>query len=196
MAITAHGFPVQQVDTGQGAIGEPYAELTIEVGQTCVIHGCSTVLYYRPRKVSVSNLAPRSTQLSAVTQPEESSIHQLVKFPSPPEITIRFQMDEVGKFSEPYNISVWGPNVKTTEFFAWFGSQTGRGGVRGPPLLTFTLKDAMPDRKSHDIAILNEDDFHWMRKHILTQFEKAKLYMPGLKDFAVLVTDPWWFPPS
>ena len=43
VAITAHSFPVQQVDTGQGVIGEPYAELNIEVGQTCVIHGCSTV---------------------------------------------------------------------------------------------------------------------------------------------------------
>ena len=195
VAITAHGFPVQQVDRGQGAIGEPYAELTIGVGQACVIHGSSTVLYYKPRKASVSNLAPRPTQPRAVTQPEVSSI-QLVKFPPPPEITLRLQMDEVGKFSGPYNISAWRPNVKTTEFFAWFGSQTGRGGVRGPPLLTFTLKDAMPDRKSRDIAILNEDDFHWMRKHILTQFENAKLYIPGLKEFTVLVTDPGWYPPS
>jgi hypothetical protein len=105
-------------------------------------------------------------------------------------------MDEMGRFSGPYGISVWRPKVKTTEFFAWSGSQTGRGGVRGTPVLTFTLKDAMPYPKSCDIAILNENDFRWMRKHILTQFEKAKSYMPGLKDFAVLVTDPGWFPLS
>jgi hypothetical protein len=195
VAITAHGFPIQQVDTGQGPIGEPYAELTIEAGQTCVIHGSSTVLYYKPRKISVSDVAPRPPQPRAATQPGESSIHQEVKFPSSPEVTIRLQMDEVGRFSGPYDISVWRPKVKTTEFFAWFGSQTGRGGARGPPLLTFTLKDAMPDQKSRDIAILNEGDFRWMRKYILTQFDKAKLYMPGLKDFAVLVTDPGWFPP-
>jgi hypothetical protein len=102
-------------------------------------------------------------------------------------------MDEVGKFSAPYDFSIWTRKIKTTEFFAWFGSQTGRGGVKGPPLLTFTLQDAMPNRKYRDIAILNEDDFRWMRRHIIKQFDKAKLFMPVLKDFAVLVTDPRWF---
>ncbi|KAL5330867.1 hypothetical protein ACEPPN_000392 [Leptodophora sp. 'Broadleaf-Isolate-01'] len=32
VVITAHGFPVQQVDTGLGLTGEAYAELTIGVG--------------------------------------------------------------------------------------------------------------------------------------------------------------------
>ncbi|KAH6704121.1 hypothetical protein BKA61DRAFT_739936 [Leptodontidium sp. MPI-SDFR-AT-0119] len=192
VAITVHGFSVQQVDTGQGLIGEPYEELTIGVGQTCVIHGSSTVLYYKPRKVPASDHA-QASQPRAATQPRESSIHELIKLASsPPEIAVRLQMDGVGKFSAPYEFSVWRREIKTTEFFAWFGRQTGRGGVKGPPLLTFTLKDAMPDRKSRDIAILNEDDFRWMRKHIITQFDKAKLFMPGLKDFTVLVTDPGW----
>ncbi|PVH67435.1 hypothetical protein DL98DRAFT_600492 [Cadophora sp. DSE1049] len=57
VAITVHGFSVQQVDTGQGLRGEPYTELTIGVGETCVIHGSSTVLYYKPRKVPASDHA-------------------------------------------------------------------------------------------------------------------------------------------
>ncbi|KAL5325431.1 hypothetical protein ACEPPN_006556 [Leptodophora sp. 'Broadleaf-Isolate-01'] len=58
VVITAHGFSVQQVDTGLGLTGEAYAELTIGVGQTCVIHGNSTVLYYKPRKASASDRSP------------------------------------------------------------------------------------------------------------------------------------------
>ncbi|KAH6661761.1 hypothetical protein B0J14DRAFT_571431 [Halenospora varia] len=81
VAITVHGFPVQQVDTGQGLIGEPYAELAIGVGQTCLIHGSSTVLYYKPRKASVSDQAPRPSQPRVATQPRESSIHEVVKLP-------------------------------------------------------------------------------------------------------------------
>jgi hypothetical protein len=190
VAITAHGFPVRQVDTGQGGIGQPYVELTIRVGETCVIYGSSTVLYYKPRKIAVSDQASPPFQPTAATQP---SLHELVELPSASsEITVRLQMDELGTFSPPYDFSVWRQKIKATEFFAWFGSQTSRGGIRGPSLLTFTLKDAMPDRKSRTIAMFNEDDFRWMRKHILVQLEKAKSLMPGLKDFAVLVTDPEW----
>ncbi|KAH9203978.1 hypothetical protein DL95DRAFT_398888, partial [Leptodontidium sp. 2 PMI_412] len=141
VAITVHGFSVQQVDTGQGLRGEPYIELTIGVRETCVIHGSSTVLYYKPRKVPASDHA-QPYQPRAATQPREPSIHEPVKLASsPPEIAVRLQMDEVGKFSAPYEFSAWRRKIKTTEFFAWFGGQTGRGGVKGPPLLTFTLKD-------------------------------------------------------
>ncbi|PVH75976.1 hypothetical protein DL98DRAFT_536136 [Cadophora sp. DSE1049] len=193
VVITVYGFPVQQVDTGQGLTGEAYAELIIGVGQTCVIHGSSTVLYYRPRKVPASDQTPRPSQATAATQPRESSILQLVQPAlSPPEITIRLQVDEAGKFSTPYNFSVWRRKIKTTEFFAWFGRQTGRGGAKGPPVLTFTVKDSIQVRKSNDIAILNEDDFRWMRRHILLKFDEAKLFMPRLKEFTVLVTDPGW----
>ncbi|KAH6714758.1 hypothetical protein BKA61DRAFT_575470 [Leptodontidium sp. MPI-SDFR-AT-0119] len=172
----------RQVDTGQGVISEPYAELTIGVGQTCLIHGSSTVLYYKPRKVSVSDQAPRPSQPGTAPKPGECT-HELEKSPSSPaEITIRLQVDER-------------PKIKTTEFFAWFGGQTGRGGANGPQLLAFTLKDAMPDRTSLNIPILNEDDFRWTRKYIMTQFDKAKSFMPGLKNFTVLVTDPKWVSP-
>jgi hypothetical protein len=37
-----------------------------------------------------------------------------------------------------------------------------------------------------------QDHFNLIRNHIKTQFEKVKSYMPKLKEFAVLVTDPEW----
>jgi hypothetical protein len=191
--ITVRGSPVEQVDTEQGMIGKRYVELMIGVGQTCVIHGSSTVLYYKPRKISTLGQARRPTLPRVATQPEASSIHELIKPPcSTSKIIIRLQMNEMGKFSMPYNFSVWTYKIKTTEFFAWFGSQTGRGGVRGPSLLTFTLKDAMPNRKSLDVARLDENDFRWMRRHIIKQMDKAISFMPGLTDFTILITEPTW----
>ncbi|PVH67484.1 hypothetical protein DL98DRAFT_299613 [Cadophora sp. DSE1049] len=71
VVITAHGFPVKQVDTGLGLTGEAYAELTIGVGQTCVIHGSSTVLYYKPRKAPASDRSPWPSRAAAATQPRE-----------------------------------------------------------------------------------------------------------------------------
>jgi hypothetical protein len=50
----------------------------------------------------------------------------------------------------------------------------------------------MPKRKSRTIATLDKSDFHWMKKHAITQLEKAKSAILGLKDFAILVTDPEW----
>jgi hypothetical protein len=73
VVVYHHGFPVQQVDTGQEVMGEPYSELTVQDGQMCVVHGRSTVLYYNLRKG-----------------------------PPAPEITIRLQIDEAGKSSAPY----------------------------------------------------------------------------------------------
>ena len=107
-----------------------------------------------------------------------------------PEISIRLQIDEAGKFSAPYNMSVFRSKIKTTEFFAWFGGQTGRGGARGPPLLNFTFKDAMPVPKSTHIARLNENDFRDTRRDVVAQFGKENFCMPGLKGFVVLVIDP------
>jgi hypothetical protein len=77
VAITAHGVPVQQVDTEQGGI--------------------------EPRKVAAIDQAPRSSETRAV----QPSIHELVELPSSfPEITIRLQMDELGNFSAPYDFSI------------------------------------------------------------------------------------------
>lgn len=196
MVVYSGGSPTQQVNTGQRAIGEPYSELVVRDGQTCVIHGSSTVLYYK-RRTAFSIQSPLPPQQKEATHPRESNIHQLIHQPLPtPEITVRLQMDEAGKFSAPYDTSVFRPIARTTDFFAWFGSQTGHGGAGGPPLLKFTFKDAMPVPKSSSIARLNEDHFRRMSQDIMEQFNRAKLYMPGLKEFVVLVTDPAWVSPS
>lgn len=84
--------------------------------------------------------------------------------------------------------------MRIIEFFTGFSSQT-RGGVGPiPRVLTFTLKDAMPDRKSRNITLRDEEDFRWMRKFILKHFEKANEFLPGLKEFVVLISDPEWVP--
>jgi hypothetical protein len=162
VVVTGGGFPVQQVKTGEEGTGNPYQELIVRDGQTCEIRGGSTVIYCKPR----------------VRRP-------------PPEIIIRLQADGTGKFSTPHNRSVMNPNITATEFFAWFANWTGRGGSDGPPSLRFTFKDAVPP-KSSVIARTNDDHFNLMRGDIRVQFEKAKVYMPNLTEFAVLVTDPRW----
>lgn len=108
------------------------------------------------------------------------------------EITVTLQMDSAGKCGRPYDMSILGSKMKTTEFFAWFGSQTGCGGAEGPLFLDFTFQNAIPVPKSKTVARLNEEDFCYIREDIIAQCEKAKLYMPGLKEFVVLITDPGW----
>ncbi|KAH8800598.1 hypothetical protein F5884DRAFT_757452 [Xylogone sp. PMI_703] len=173
VVIYGNGSSPPQVDTGHGVVGERYSELTIGAGQTCVVHGRSTVLFYKPR------IAPRPTQ-----DPMQG-----------PHITIRLQIDEAGRFSNPYDMSAFNKKWKTTQFFTWFGTQTGRGGAAGPRLLKFTLKDAMPIPRSITIAKLNENDFRWMTRDIMVQFDIAKSFLPSLAEFCVLVTDPGWEAP-
>jgi hypothetical protein len=48
--------PIQKVETGSAMTGQPYVELSVGSGQTCVIHGDSTVLYYKPRRSSIYQL--------------------------------------------------------------------------------------------------------------------------------------------
>ena len=105
MVITAYSFLIQQVDIRQGVISDPYAELIIGVRQICLIHGSSTVLYYKPRKVSVSNQALRPSQLRVAPQLREYTYELEKPFLLPAEITIRLQVDKVRKFSAPYDFS-------------------------------------------------------------------------------------------
>ena len=109
-----------------------------------------------------------------------------------PDIVIRLQVDGTGSLSVPYEKSALRTKITTTEFFAWFANQTGHGGPRGPPSLRFTFKDAMPLPTSSTIAQANEDHFNLLRKDIMAQFEKARKYVPYLKEFAIVVTDPGW----
>jgi hypothetical protein len=193
VVVSGRGFPVQQVDTGPRGTGSPYAELIVQHGQKCVIHGSSTVIYYKPRKAAISHVATRQYQAGEAAQLRVSNSQQRAMIQRPtPEIIIRLQADGTGKFSTPHNKSVINPKITATEFFAWFANWTGRGGSDGPPSLRFTFKDAMPVPKSSVIAQTNGDHFNLMRRDIRVQFEKAREYMPNLIEFAVLVTDPGW----
>jgi hypothetical protein len=109
-----------------------------------------------------------------------------------PDIVIRLQVDGTGRLSVPYEKSALRTKIIVTEFFAWFANQTGHGGSKGPSSLKFTFKDAMPLPTSSTITRDNEDHFNLLRKDIMTQFEKAKKYVPYLKEFAIVVTDPGW----
>jgi hypothetical protein len=112
--------------------------------------------------------------------------------PLAPEIAVRVQTDGAGKVSTPYSNWVLGREVTTTDFFAWFARQTGRGGSEGPPSLRFTFKDAMPAPTSNTIAQANENHFNLLKRDLKTQFEKAKEFVPNMKEFLVVVTDPGW----
>ena len=141
----------------------------------------------------VATYVPQQYHTGDVPQPLDLSSRQMATAPLPaPEIVVRLQRDGAGKVSDTYDKSVLRPNITTTEFFAWFASQTGRGGSEGPPSLRFTFKDAMPIPTSSTIAQANEDHFNLMRKGIKAEFEKARKYTSKLKEFAILVTDPGW----
>jgi hypothetical protein len=112
--------------------------------------------------------------------------------PLTPEISVRLQTDGAGRVSDSYSKWVLRPGITSSDFFAWFASQTGRGGDGGPPSLRFTFKDAMPCPMSSMITQVNEDHFNLMKREFRTQFERARKYVPNLKEFVVFVTDPGW----
>jgi len=199
VVVIAHGFPIHQADTGQGRMDDSYAELIIQEGQACVTYGSPTVLFYKPRKVVFSNLDSQQPQLREAKQSRVLSINELInhgpstQIPSAPKITLMLQIDKGGRYNRlDYDISVLGFKRKTTTFFAWFQSQTGRGGSKGPPALTFHFPNARPGTKSISVVRLIEDDLRYVRKMIFAHYEKAKLYDPGLKEFVVFVTDLKW----
>jgi hypothetical protein len=49
VVVTGGGEQPRVIATGPGESGEPYPKIRIRDGQTCVIYGYSTVLYYKPR---------------------------------------------------------------------------------------------------------------------------------------------------
>ncbi|PVH75281.1 hypothetical protein DL98DRAFT_320196 [Cadophora sp. DSE1049] len=112
------------------------------------------------------------------------------------DIKIRVQVDGTGKFSIPFDKSVLRPKVTTTEFFSWFASRSRHAPPHPPRHLKFTFKDAMPTPQATEIAAGNEDHFNYMRKDVKVQCEKAKKFMPELKEFVILVTVPGWVSPD
>jgi hypothetical protein len=185
VTITGKGYITLNIHTGPDFEGERYQEVVIQPKQTCMLHGGAVILYYKrknlPPSISVPPQQPRS---------EQAPISQL--FTSNVEISIRLQVDGAGKFSKSFDKSFLRPKLTTQDFFPWFTSQTGRD----PPCLKFTFKDAMPNPKSTEVARGNEDHFTYMRRDIKVQCEKAKKFMPELRDFVVLVTVPGWTEPD
>ena len=195
VTVTGKGFITQNITTGPEETGERYHQLNIQAKQTCMLHGDAVVLYYKRRSIgSPQPLQKASSQQS--TQSAVSNTSAGSKDSPPIEIIVRLQIDGTGKFSAPFDKSVLRPKVNTTEFFSWFSTQTRRAGPHGPPCLKFTFKDAMPLPKATEVSRGNEDHFDYMRKDIKAQCEKAKAYMPELKEFVVLVTVPDWSSPK
>jgi hypothetical protein len=197
VTVTGKGFITQNVTTGPDETGDRYKEINIQAKQTCMLHGDAVVLYYKRRSFGAPQ---QSVQPSHQNQQKPQSVGldttSTAGTPSPIEIIVRLQIDGTGKFSAPFDKSVLRPKVNTTEFFSWFSTQTRRGGPHGPPCLKFTFKDAMPSPKATEVSRGNEDHFNYMRKDIKAQCEKAKAYMPDLKEFVILVTVPNWSTPK
>jgi hypothetical protein len=193
VAITGKGFITQNVITGQNESGDRYQEINIQPKQTCMLHGDAVVLYYKRRTLES---AQHFVQPNPKVQDTNPTAATTASFPSPIEIIVRIQIDGTGKFSAPFDKSVLRPKVNTTQFFSWFSTQTRRGGSCGPPCLKFTFKDAMPEPKATEVSRGNEDHFNYMRKDVKAQCEKAKSYMPNLKEFVILVTVPGWCTPK
>jgi len=111
------------------------------------------------------------------------------------EIFFRIQINRSGKFSVPFDKSILRPSITVRGFFSWFASKTGHA-EPGPAALKFTFKDAMPAPTSTQVMRGNEDHFKYMRKDIKSQCAKAKVFMPELKEFTILITVPGWDDPS
>lgn len=191
VTVTGKGFITQNMVTGPDTTGDRYQEISIQAKQTCMLHGDAVVLYYKRRTLGSSQPSMQPTPKPQNPQPASSnmsSITTVASSLSPIEIIIRLQMDGTGKFSAPFDKSVLRPKVNTTEFFSWFLTQTRRKTDR----LKFTFKDAMPEPKATEVSRGNEDHFNYMRKDVKAQCEKAKAFMPDLKEFVILVTVPGW----
>jgi hypothetical protein len=162
-----------------------------------MIKGGAVLLYYKRRKAKTS---PISNDPQSQHQQASLSLDMIASKPfnstQPVDIVVRLQKDGKGRFSPSYDKFVLRPKVTIAEFFPWFAKQTGYGGMDGPNFLKFTFKDAMPVPKATEIARGNEDHFSYMRKDIKEQSEKARTFMPDLKEFVVLVTAPGWGSPG
>jgi len=195
VTVTGKGFITQNVITGLDQTGDRYRELNIQAKQTCMLHGDAVVLYYM-RRTLASSQNPLQPSPGPQILPATNTTVSTTSYPSAIEIIVRLQVDGTGKFSAPFDKSVLRPKVNINEFFSWFSMQTRRGGPHGPPCLKFTFKDAMPEPKATEVSRGNEDHFNYMRKDVKEQCEKAKAYMPDLKEFVILVTVPGWSTPK
>ncbi|CZT07768.1 uncharacterized protein RCO7_11559 [Rhynchosporium graminicola] len=114
--------------------------------------------------------------------------------PAPPQITVRIQIDKCWRMSRSYPGAVLGPGVKNSDFFAWFAREVGFDDCMGPEELTFTFRDALPMPKNNRIVRGNEEHFNYMKQDMRPVCEYVAARVPGLKEFAILVTVPMWIP--
>jgi hypothetical protein len=109
-----------------------------------------------------------------------------------PDIKVRLQTDRTGKLGLLFDKIVPSPTITNLQFFAWFAIKTGYARPEGPPLLRFMFKDAMPNPKVCNIEKGNESFFKYIWGDIKAQCETAMCFIPGLKEFTILVTVPDW----
>jgi hypothetical protein len=123
---------------------------------------------------------------------------QLILPAATADIKLRLQKDAAGHFTEPLDFALFTSADCLQNFFHWFAKQTGRGGELGPERLRITLKDAMPVAKTYDLyrvygeAALVMEKLQKIQDDIVVECERAKRFMPDLKEFGVLVGDPGW----
>jgi hypothetical protein len=110
----------------------------------------------------------------------------------PPKIVLRIQIDCHGRLSHSYDKPPLHARTTSTKFFAWFARETGRTSPStSPQKLRFDFKDAVP-AKSSVVAAGNDDHFDLMVGDIRRKVERAVEFVPGLKEFCIVVTDPRW----
>ena len=71
-------LPIQKIETGRTVVDELYAKLVVQSGQTCVVYGYCTVLYYKPRAAPSVIWGPRQAKARGAVLQHISNIHQLL----------------------------------------------------------------------------------------------------------------------
>ncbi|KAE9381868.1 hypothetical protein N431DRAFT_393530 [Stipitochalara longipes BDJ] len=215
VVITERGYTIQQVNTGQDVYFEQYTELTLKEGQACVIHGSSTVLYYKTRSSPLRRNRERRPLPSEAPAPRiggngyaEGAVagpgrsigggEERQEGTAAVDIKIRLQKDAAGRFTAPHPFAIL-QSTDLQDFMEWFAEETGRDDALRPEKLRFILKDAMPVAKTYEVYIgwgLFEEKFEveWrrVREEIVRECERAKAFLPDLREFGVLVVDPGW----
>ncbi|CZR52143.1 uncharacterized protein PAC_02020 [Phialocephala subalpina] len=150
-----------------------------------------------PRKASLDELlasqfviAPRSHHPPAVlacTAGQDKSVNEA----SPAvQIAVRIQENEYGQFSRHYDQKVLLSGITVADFFAWFARCAGYDPL-GPAKLKFTLKDALPPVHGR-VSKGDVEQFEHIKRDIKPYLERAKVLMPELIEFVILVTVPGW----
>ena len=205
--LSGDDLPINTILTDPQYTGHPFIDLRIQDGYVCEIHGYTAILLYSrlvSRPTPLEEPVKETTQKLRDHTASTLQINNLLRSPFTalaPEILIRIQLTPSGKFSPPYHKDVMRPKVSTTEFFTWFYNEVSRTGVPfnsgsdvpGPTQLnqlSFTLKDAMPIPRTGFLTRGDEIQFMYMQKYIMEQYEKARAFCPGLREFVILFKVP------